>query len=169
MIIVSPPRIVALAYITTLSHIVGCLFIPFNKDPSFNDLAPRVTPWYIDTLFPIIQVSPITIPVPWSIKKFSPILHEGWISIPVTECAYSESILGINGTFSVSNKWAILYTYTAWKLLTKSTTSSIDLHAGSCNLKLSMSFNNNFLISIKLSKKLFTIFNLLSKPKKASI
>ena len=32
-------------------------------------LAPRVTPWYSFTFLPMIQVSPITTPVPWSIVK----------------------------------------------------------------------------------------------------
>ena len=32
-------------------------------------LAPRVTPWYSFTLLPMMQVSPITTPVPWSMVK----------------------------------------------------------------------------------------------------
>ena len=55
----------------------GCLlFLSFP-------VPPKVTLWYIVQLFPIVAVSPITIPIPWSINNLLPIFAPGWISIPV--------------------------------------------------------------------------------------
>ena len=37
---------------------------PLNFCPAAVDFAPKVTPWYIFTWLPILQVSPTTVPVP---------------------------------------------------------------------------------------------------------
>ena len=61
-------------------------------------LGPRVTPWYKRTFLPMMQVSPMTVPVPWSMKKDSPMVAPGWMSMPVAECAISVMMRGIRGT-----------------------------------------------------------------------
>lgn len=49
----------------------GCLlFLSFP-------VPPKVTLWYIVQLFPIVAVSPITIPIPWSINNLLPIFAPG--------------------------------------------------------------------------------------------
>jgi len=78
------PNILAPLPIKTLLPIVGCR-LPFSLP-----VPPKVTPWKIVTLLPMIVVSPITTPVPWSIKKFFPIVAPGWISIPVFLLAFSD-------------------------------------------------------------------------------
>ncbi len=43
-ITVSPPKIEAPEYITTLFNKVGCLFLSLSFLPSFKERAPKVTP-----------------------------------------------------------------------------------------------------------------------------
>lgn len=84
------PRSVAPAPIVTWFPIVGCL-LHFSLP-----VPPRVTPWNIVTLFPIIVVSPITTPIPWSIIIPLPIWAQGWISIPVIHRINWDTSLAMN-------------------------------------------------------------------------
>ena len=54
-------------------------------------------------LFPIVAVSPITIPMPWSINNFFPILAPGWISIPVINLAICEINFAKNNSLKNKN------------------------------------------------------------------
>ena len=87
--IVMFPSIFAPAPTTTPFSSVGWRF-------SFSKLTPpKVTPWYSKTSFPIIAVSPITVPVAWSIKTLLPIVAPGWISTPVKNFEIPDIALAI--------------------------------------------------------------------------
>ena len=55
----------------------------------------------------MMQVSPMTTPVPWSMKKSLPMVAPGWMSMPVREWAISEMMRGISGTLRLYSSWAM--------------------------------------------------------------
>ncbi len=68
------PRTIAPAPINTPSPILGCL------SPSTAPVPPNVTWCKMETLLPILAVSPTTNPVAWSNMIPDPISAAGWMS-----------------------------------------------------------------------------------------
>lgn len=129
-------QLILLVYLLVLLHLIlflhCCLFLlgrrTFAPHPTITlfpksgcrlflsfPVPPKVTLWYIVQSFPIVAVSPITIPIPWSINSFLPIFAPGWISIPVKNLPSCEFNLARKNSLCLYKKCDILWNTSIWK------------------------------------------------------